>query len=261
MQTLNILFIGDVFGKIGRQTLIKEITRISQEEKVDFIIANTENATHGKSLSFAHYQELEKAGVHCFTMGNHTFNNFDLLNKITEMPKLVRPLNFSELAPGVGSRVFKIAKQKIRVTNLLGRSFMALKVDNPFLTLEKIVKRNQEDFHIVDFHAEATAEKITLGLHFDGKVTAVLGTHTHVQTVDARILPEGTFFISDVGMTGPHFSVIGADFKNIIKKERTNLPSKIIPAKGPGQFSAVFLKLDCTSKKVINYKNIYKVLD
>ena len=223
------------------------------------MVANAENATHGRSLSIEHYHALQQIGVDVFTMGNHVFALPETNEYLKIAKNILRPANYSVLAPGKGTSVFQKHNFSIRVTNLSGRTFMPHKPENPFLLLRKIVKSDDSDFHLVDFHAESTAEKIALAWAFDGEITALLGTHTHVPTSDLRILPKGTLFISDVGMTGPHRSIIGSQPENIIKTEETNLPFKMIPAGSLAQFCAVLFTVDRTSRKVLHKQQIYQV--
>lgn len=260
VQKLIFCFIGDIFGKVGRKTLAQFLPNFIQEKKIDFIVANVENTTNGKSLSYKHYQFLKNLQIDVFTSGNHIFAHNEALKLLKTAPDLLRPANYSPFSPGRGSAVFFCKGKKIRITNLSGRTFMPLNPANPFLTLEKIFENDEEsDFHFVDFHAEATAEKIALAWAFDGKITGLFGTHTHVPTADGRILPRGTFFLTDLGMTGAHYSLIGAEPESIIHNQKTGLPFRIIPAKGVGQFCAMLLEIDIISKKIINFQQIYKI--
>ena len=214
-----MLVIGDILGKTGRQVIENFLPQLKKEQgEIDLVIANVENATHGKGISYKHYQELKNAGIDIMTSGNHIFANEETRKYIQEVPDLLRPLNSNPYHPGPGTILTKIKGKKIRITNLLGTNFLPLATENPYFALEKILNLQDWDLHLVDFHAETTAEKIALALYFDkknvdgenGKISALWGTHTHVQTADERILPKGTGFITDLGMTGPHSGVIGA---------------------------------------------------
>ena len=259
MKDLKILFIGDIFAQVGRNLVVKNLTSLIDIHNVDFVVANGENVTHGRSLSLWHYQTLQNAGINVFTMGNHTFFLKEAISLVQEKKNIIRPANYSKLAPGRGSFVFNLKNYQIRITNLLGQTFMPQHVENPFLLLDEIVQKDESDFHFVDFHAEVTAEKIALAWAFDGKITGLLGTHTHVPTSDARLLPKWTFFVSDLGMTGPYDSIIGAKPEPIIHARRTNLPFRLIPATGRGQFCAMVLTLDVKTKKVKTYQQIYQI--
>lgn len=249
---MKILFLGDIYGKQGRDMIAKHVPSLRKKYHVDFVIGNGENATHGKGLSLPHYNFLLENGIDAITMGNHFFTRNEKPNYYLQTPKLIRPANIHPSAAGVGSREFIVNDTKIRVTNLLGRVFInELSPTNPFEALDKILEKDDSTIHIVDFHAEATAEKIALGWCYDGKVSAVLGTHTHVQTADERILNNGTAFISDVGMTGPYNSVIGANIEQIIIKTKTGVPMRFDIATGPGQLCGVIMDFNdkgkCTS--------------
>ena len=206
---MNILFIGDVFSSIGREMIDMYLPKVKEKYQVDMVIANVENATHGKGLML-----------------------------------LIVPYNQPRALPGVGSREISIKGKRVRVTNLLGLTFMDGKSQNPFEAIDDILKDDQSDIHIVDFHAEATSEKIAMGYYLDGQVSAVLGTHTHVPTADEKILDKGTAYQSDVGMTGPYVSVIGCDKETIIKRMKTGLMTPFQPAEGEGQFLATLLCFD-----------------
>lgn len=255
---INILIVGDVFGRVGRNQLEKNIPIFKKKYNLDFIIVNGENTTNGSSLNFKHYLEFKKMGIDAITMGNHTFTSKDLLENIDKMDDLIRPYNYEKNTPGKGTKEFLVKGLKLRVTNLLGRNFMRQKVSNPFYSLDEIELKCECDLHIVDFHAETTSEKIAIAHDFDGKITALVGTHTHVQTNDARLLNKGTFFITDIGMTGPIDSIIGAEPRPIIFNERTNLSVRFKPAIGRGQFCAVLIKIDEKEKKVLEYKVFFE---
>lgn len=241
---MNILFIGDVFSSIGREMLLNYLPRIKKKYHIDFVIANVENATHGKGLIKKHYDEFLFHGVSMMTMGNHTFSKKELFQYIDEADRLVVPYNQPRALPGVGTREINVKGIKIRVTNLLGITFMDGKSQNPFEAIDDILKEDTSDIHIVDFHAEATSEKVALGYYLDGKVSAVLGTHTHIATADEKILKHHTAYQTDVGMTGPYESVIGCQKEAIIKRMRDGLMTPFTLAEGEGQLSGVVLKFN-----------------
>lgn len=242
---MKILFIGDVFGKVGRNLLIKYLPQLQKKHNIDFTIVNGENITHGKSINRAHYEFLKNLKIDVITSGNHIFGNKDVVNYINE-PNciLLKPLNLNPFTPGKGTVVKECKSLKIRVTNLIGRVFMA-PADNQYHIFDELIKQDGADIHFVDFHAEATAEKIAFAWNYDGRVTCVVGTHTHVQTSDNRLLPKGTAFITDVGMTGVWDSIIGLDPANVIYKQKTNLPASFIPAQiGRTIFNGVIVTID-----------------
>ncbi len=248
---MKILFIGDVFSTQGRDMIDRYLVRVKEKYNIDVVIANVENATHGKGLIKKHYDEFLFQGISLMTMGNHTFSKKELFDYIDEADRLVVPYNQPKALPGVGSRVINVKGKKIRVTNLLGITFMDGKSQNPFEAIDEVVGNDDSDIHIIDFHAEASSEKIALAYYLDGKVSAVLGTHTHVTTADEKILPNGTAYQSDVGMTGPYEGVIGCDKDSIISRFKNGLMGQFIVADGEGQFSGTVLTFDdqnhCTS--------------
>ena len=191
-----------------------------------------------------HYNEFLFQGISLMTMGNHTFAKKELFEYIDEADRLVVPYNQPKALPGVGSREIIFKNRKIRVTNLLGITFMDGKSQNPFEAIDEVLENDQSDIHIVDFHAEATSEKVALGYYLDGKVSAVLGTHTHVATADEKILPKGTAYQSDVGMTGPYHSAIGCDVESIIKRMKMGIMTPFQIAESEGQLCATLLKFN-----------------
>ena len=243
---MKILFIGDVVGRIGRRMLKERIPYYVDKYDIDFVIANGENATHGKGLNRNHYFELLDAGVDAITLGNHYLSKSEILRYIDNVDRLVRPCNLLKEFPGEGSVVFDVNGVSVRVTNVLGGVFMDEQVNTPYYSILRILdEEEQTTVHIVDFHAEATGEKQALAFALDGKVTAVLGTHTHVQTNDAHILPKGTAFISDVGMTGYADGVLGSTSETVVNKLIYGQASKFqVPDEGRGLFSAVVIDID-----------------
>lgn len=258
---MNILFIGDIFGRPGRNTVKKLLPEYRKKYNIDFVVANAENMHHGKGVSEDQVKELLKEGVDFFTSGNHIWKEKNIIPRLDD-PKLplIRPANYPEGAPGRGYQVVDVAgKWKVLVINLMGRVFMQMNLDCPFRTADKILKKyeNEElDAIFVDFHAETTSEKAALGHYLDGRVTAVIGTHTHVPTFDARILPGGTAFQSDVGFTGPIDSVIGLEKHSIIKNFLTQVPIKHEVADGDTVFNAIKIETYDTPKSEKNNKNI-----
>lgn len=259
---MKILFIGDIVGRVGRRMVKEHLPNIVDKYNIDFVIANGENASHGKGLLRHHYFELIESGVDVITLGNHYDSKKDIRGYIDRVDRLIRPLNLLNEYPGEGSAVYDVNGVSIRVTNLLGSSFMKEEVNNPYYSLLDYLSNQEEkeDIHIVDFHAEATGEKICFAYAFDGKVSAVIGTHTHVQTRDARILAEGTGFISDVGMTGLYDGALGFDKDSVVNKLMYGNQSKFsIPEEGRGLFSAVVLNIDERTGKCVEIFPIYQV--
>ena len=216
---MKILFLGDIVGKVGRRVVKNNLEKLVKKYQVDFVIANGENVTHGKGLIEKHYYELLDAGVDCITLGNHYLSKDQLLNYIEDADALVKPLNISKRIGGQGSRLFNVNGVNIRVTNVLGTAFMKEEVSSPYYSLKSLIDslESEDSIHIVDYHAEATGEKMCFGYAFDGLVSAVLGTHTHVQTNDAKILPNGTAFITDAGMCGAANGVLGFEKNSVMK--------------------------------------------
>ena len=213
---MRVLFFGDVVGRLGRKAVKTYLPKLVEKYQIDFVIANGENASHGKGLTEKNYYELLNAGVDCVTLGNHWNSKKDIYEYIADADALVRPLNLVSV-PGVGSIVFNVNGVDVRVTNVLGTAFMHDTVNNPFLDLNNIVLNEPQTIHIVDFHAEATGEKLGFAFAFDGRVSAVLGTHTHVQTNDARVLEKGTAYITDVGMCGAANGVLGFEKNSVMR--------------------------------------------
>jgi len=217
---MKILFFGDIVGQIGRNAVKHNIEKLVKKYQIDFVIANGENATHGKGLIEKHYNELMDAGVDCITLGNHYLSKNRIVDYIDDATSLVRPYNISKRIGGEGSVCFEVNGITIRVTNILGTAFMQEEVNSPYYSLKSLIDNNEgeDSIHIVDYHAEATAEKISLAYLFDGIVSAVVGTHTHVQTNDAKILEGGTGYITDIGMCGAANGVLGFDKETVIQK-------------------------------------------
>lgn len=215
---MKILFCGDIVGKVGRKAISSVLPMLKDKYNIDFTIGNGENITHGKGIIRKHYDFLIENGIDCVTLGNHYDTKKDIVNYIEDVDKMVRPANLLESFPGEGSKVYKIKGIKIRVTNILGNVFMNRDISNPYLKLKEICEEDDSNIHIVDFHAEATSEKQTFGFLFDGKISALLGTHTHVQTNDDKILENGTAYISDVGMCGVNDSILGFEKHSVINK-------------------------------------------
>ena len=210
--------------------------------KIDFVIANAENTTHGKGLIKRHYDELVFAGIQAMTMGNHTFDKKELFDYIDEADRLIVPINQPKVLPGVKTRVFDVKGKKVRVTNVLGVAIMDSRNSNPFEVIDDYLDLKQ-DIHIIDFHGETTSEKIAFAHYVKDKASAVLGTHTHVQTADEKIIDGKLAFISDVGMTGPYMSAIGCDLDLIVKRLR-GFSAPFVVAQSTGQLSGVLITFE-----------------
>ena len=243
---MKILFIGDIVGFIGRRMIKEKLPYFVEKYDIDFVIANGENVTHGKGLIKHHYDELIDAGVDVITLGNHFNSKSEITKYLDRVDRIVRPLNIRYEYPGEGSALFDLDGVTIRVTNVLGSAFMEEAVNSPYLsTLELMESAEPATIHIIDFHAEATGEKKSFAYAFDGKVTAVIGTHTHVQTNDAMILEKGTAYISDVGMTGFKDGVLGFEKESVIRKNMYGEMTKFTPPEeGKGLLSAVVIDVD-----------------
>ena len=256
---MRILMVGDVVGKPGRYFFMEQTLELKQAKKIDAVIVNGENAAHGKGLTPAIFEELLRGGADVVTSGNHIWDNPKVLEIIDAEPFLLRPANYPEGTPGNGFCILPVGKKKIGVINLAGRTFMNPPLDDPFRLAEKIIAtiRRQCDMIFVDFHAEATSEKLALGYHVDGQVTAVVGTHTHIQTADARILPNGTAYITDLGMVGAENSVLGIEIEPVIKKFLTGRPSRFEVAAGACIYCALLIEVDDKTNRVSRVERIF----
>ncbi|PTG51348.1 TIGR00282 family metallophosphoesterase [Staphylococcus chromogenes] len=251
---MRLLFIGDIVGKIGRQMLEEALPQLKQHYRPTVTIVNAENAAHGKGLTEKIYKQLLRQGVDFMTMGNHTYGQREIYEFIDGATRLVRPANFPSEAPGVGMRIINLNDKKLAIINLQGRSFMPM-IDDPFKIADQLIEeaKKETDFIFVDFHAETTSEKYAMGWYLDGRVSAVVGTHTHIQTSDERILPKQTAYITDVGMTGFYDGILGINKDEVIKRFITSLPQRhVVPDEGRGVLSGVVidLKQDGTAKAI-----------
>ena len=255
---MRILAVGDIVGESGVRKLKEELPRIKREENIDFVIVNAENSAEGMGITEKNFKDITSLGVNCITMGNHTWGKKDIF-KFIDSPKIIRPANYPEGVVGKGYNIYTCKGKKIAVMNLMGRVDINILTENPFIMAKDMVEeiKEQVDIIIIDFHAEATAEKIAMARYLDGKITAIFGTHTHVQTADEQILPNGTGYITDIGMTGPKNSVIGMDAQASIKRFETTLPEKYKLAEGECILNAVIFNIDDTTSKVTDIKRIY----
>jgi metallophosphoesterase (TIGR00282 family) len=246
---VRILFIGDIVGRPGRRLLARLLPDLRRERTVDFVIANGENAAGGFGITRETFDEIVGCGVDVVTGGNHIWQAREAVTLLDEDPRLLRPANYPAGTPGRGAGVFTLPAGRggppVAVLNLQGRVFME-PLESPFRTAAEQVEalRRATPVIVVDLHAEATSEKAALAWYLDGRVSAVLGTHTHVQTADERLLPDGTAFITDVGMTGPRDSIIGMGREEVLQRFLTHLPVRFDVAKGPAQLNGVLLEVD-----------------
>ncbi|WP_297210455.1 MULTISPECIES: TIGR00282 family metallophosphoesterase [Thermodesulfovibrio] len=245
-DTVNILFIGDIVGKPGRNVVKAVLPKLRDHYNAELVIANGENAAGGFGITEKVAEELFSYGIDILTTGNHVWDKKETLPFIAKEPKILRPLNYPEGVPGTGSTTVKTKNNHIvAVVNVLGRIFMNV-LDCPFRTTKEEIERLKKDTNliIIDFHAEATSEKLAFAFYLDGKVSAIIGTHTHVQTADERILPKGTAYITDVGMTGPENSIIGFRETEVIEKFLTQMPKKFEVPANSATLSAVHIEIN-----------------
>ncbi len=252
---MKILAVGDVVGENGLRKLKKELPALKEKENIDFIVVNGENVAGGMGITEKLFNQIIEAGADVVTLGNHTWSKKDVFNFI-DNEKLIRPANYPKRVVGKGFRIYTCKGKKIAVINLIGRTNMGVLSENPFLETDKILEdiKGKVDIIVVDFHAEATAEKIAMKQYLDGKVNVVFGTHTHVQTADEEITKEGMAYITDIGMTGPIDSVIGMDKKASIKRFVTTLPEKYKLAEGECKLNSCLFYINeenCRTEKII----------
>ena len=250
-----VLMIGDIIGKPGRQAVHELLPDLRQQYGFDLVIANAENVAGGFGLTSTTAEELLSAGVDVLTTGNHIWAQKEIIPYLDEEMPILRPLNYPPGVPGKGY----IVNRQAMVVNLMGRTFTG-DFDCPFRAIDQLLAelKHKPPVIIVDFHAEATSEKVALGRYLDGRVSAVLGTHTHVATVDTQLLPHGTAYVTDVGMTGPIDSVIGMETETVIQRFLTGIPHRMSVAKGKTMFNAVLVRVDEESGRAISIDQIYK---
>ena len=255
---MKILAVGDLVGESGVRKLKELLPKIKKEEKIDFVITNGENSAGGMGITEKNFKEILEAGTNVITMGNHTWGKKDIF-KIIDNPQLLRPANYPKGVVGKGIGIYEYKGKRIAVMNLIGRVDINILSENPFIIAKEMVDEIKEnvDIIIIDFHAEATAEKKAMARYLDGKITVLFGKHTHVQTADEQILPEGTAYITDIGMTGPKNSVIGMDIQASIKRFETTLPEKYKLAEGECIFNGVIFEIDDETNKTTQIKRIY----
>ena len=256
---MRILMIGDIVGRPGRRAILENLNELRREMNIDFVIANGENAAAGHGITKEIAKQLFNAGVDVFTMGNHVWNKKEIFDYIEKEKRLLRPANYPPGTPGAGYQLYETKKGvTIGVVNVSGRIYMQ-ELDCPFRTMDHILKQLQDQTNLifVDFHAEATSEKVAMGWYLDGKVTAICGTHTHVQTADERILPNGTAYITDIGMTGPRDSVIGVTTEIVLEKFITQMPRRFEVADTTYQLNAVVIDVNPDNGQALKIDRIF----
>jgi metallophosphoesterase (TIGR00282 family) len=259
---VKVLFIGDIFGEPGRRILARAVPRLVAQRQIDIVIGNGENAAGGFGITPELAEELFDIGLAVITTGNHAWDKKEILDYFPREPRLLRPANYPDGVPGHGSVVVESAGgERLGVLQLMGRAYMPT-LDCPFQVAKKELAalKKRTVAVIVDMHAEATSEKMAMGHYLDGEVVAVVGTHTHVQTADDQILPKGTAYVTDIGMTGPLHSVIGVKKELAIEKFLTGMPRRFEVASGPSIFCAVLLELDARLGKALSIERI-RIID
>lgn len=259
---MRLLFLGDVMGRAGRRAVIENLPRLRETWRLDFVVLNGENATGGMGLSGDHAKLMLEVGADCITLGDHAFDQKDMLQFIETEPRILRPLNYAKDAPGRGYRVFSDARgRKVLVMQVLGQVFMKRPFDDPFSAVDAVLRAHPlggaVQAALVDMHCEATSEKMGMGHYCDGRASVVVGTHTHVPTADAQILPGGTGFLSDAGMCGDYLSVIGMEKSEPMRRFVTGMSkARFTPATGEVTLSGLFIETDDRTGKAVNVRMI-----
>lgn len=254
-EAIRILFLGDIVGEPGRKAVIGDLAAIRAEHRIDFVIVNGENSAGGRGITPKISIDLLRAGAAVITTGDHVWDQKEIVDYIPGEPRLLRPINYPEGTPGRGSVVLETAKCKIAVIQAQGRSFIQPPLENPFLAVEREIKRLRSEgvnVIVLDFHAETTSEKIAMGRMLDGTATLVVGTHTHVQTADETVHPGGTGYLTDAGMCGPEESVLGRCVESVVWRFRTDMPTRFPIAKGPVKLCGVIVEADCSSGRCLS---------
>ncbi|MFN8659398.1 MAG: TIGR00282 family metallophosphoesterase [Candidatus Obscuribacterales bacterium] len=254
--SIRILFLGDIVGKSGRRAVLKYLDK--HKQGADLVIVNVENAAHGFGVQESHIEELKQAGVHVFTGGNHTFDRKEIFDFIGNYDNVLRPANYPPKTAGKGWCVVDVGGTKVGILSVLGRVFME-PLQSPFLVADEAVAELSKETKIifVDFHAEATAEKAAMGAYLDGRVSAVVGTHTHVQTADERILPKGTAFLTDAGCCATANSIIGMSFEGVKRRIIEQLPSRFEVAEGPANATGCIVTVNTETGKATAIERVF----
>jgi metallophosphoesterase (TIGR00282 family) len=260
---LRLLFLGDVIGEPGRRAVIDMVPWFKEERQIDFVVVNGENAANGRGITPKITIDLLRAGVAVVTLGDHAWDQREIVPFIATEPRLLRPINYPLGTPGAGSIVLETAKGKVAVVSVQGRTFMLPHLENPFLAAGREIARLREETKIifVDMHAETTSERIAMGRYLDGRVSAVVGTHTHVQTADETIFPGGTAFLGDAGMCGPVESVLGREIGPIVQRFVTVLPTQFPVAKGPVKVFGAMIDIDEESGRALGIERVAEGYD
>jgi len=248
---LNILCIGDIVGRPGKRVLADNLAALVKQYDIDCVVANAENAAGGSGLTFQIYDKLLKYGVHIITLGDHTYKKKEIIPVLEKNDNIARPANFSRYAAGKDFALYKTAKGPVvAVVHLIGRVFMK-PADNPYDAVDAVLTRleGKADIVFAEIHAEATSEKVSMGYYLDGRVSCVYGTHTHVMTADEGILPKGTAYITDIGMTGSHYSVLGRKIESVLKNFRTRMPCPFEVATDDLRINGIIVTIDSSTKK------------
>jgi metallophosphoesterase (TIGR00282 family) len=258
---LKLLFLGDIIGEPGRRAVIDTVPVWKRDWGIDFVIVNGENSAGGRGITPRITIDLLRAGVAVITTGDHVWDQKDLAGFIDTEPRLLRPINYPHGVPGQGSIILETAKGKVGVINVQGRTFMQPSLDNPFLVLDEAVTRMREETPVifVDAHAETTSEKIAIGRFLDGRVSAVVGTHTHTQTADERVFPGGTAFLCDAGMCGPTESILGREIDPIVRRFLSSMPVSFPVAHGPVSLCGALIEIDETTGRALSIQRVSEV--
>jgi metallophosphoesterase (TIGR00282 family) len=259
MSTIRILFLGDIVGEPGRKAVIEQLPILKQSEALDFIIVNGENSAGGKGITSKIAIDLLRAGAAVITTGDHVWDQQEIIDYFPTEPRLLRPLNYPSGTPGNGSVVLDTAKGRVGVIQVQGRSFIQPPLDNPYIAAEQEAERLRADgvkTIFVDYHAETTSEKVAMGRLLDGKVSAVVGTHTHVQTADETIFPGGTGYLTDAGMCGPEESVLGRAIESVVWRFKTGLPTRFPIAKGPVRICGVIVEVNTENGACVDIRRL-----
>ena len=258
---MRLLFLGDIVGKTARISIAENLLIIKKKLSIDFVLVNAENATSGVGLSVSHAKLLFESGVNCISLGDHAFDQNEMINFAEKDKRIVRPINYAKFSPGSGFRLFNLESKKILILQVLGQVFMKKPFSDPFEAIESYLQKyslkSNVDAIIIDFHAEATSEKNALALHFDGKVSVIAGTHTHIPTSDTRILPKGTAYQTDLGMCGDYQSVIGMEKTEPIRRFITGMTKeRFRPAEGEATLSGIVVDInsDGLANKILPFR-------
>ncbi len=263
MSVIRILFLGDVVGEPGRKAVIEQLPLLRQSENLDFCIVNGENSAGGKGITPRISIDLLRAGAAVVTTGDHVWDQPEIIDYFPTEPRLLRPLNYPEGTPGHGSVVLETAKCRVGVIQAQGRSFIQPPLENPYLAVENEVQRLRADgvsVIVLDYHAETTSEKIAMGRMLDGQVSLVVGTHTHVQTADESIFPNGTGYLTDAGMCGPEESVLGRNIESVVWRFKSGMPTRFPIAKGPVRLCGVIVDVDSETGRCLEIRRLSKLL-